>query len=82
MISCRWLSNFWRYPPTFFEMPFNRNSRKKQWLSSYPRHAWLNPEPEDRWEWAPSIRVTRELVEERMYPLTLEGLDRAMKALS
>jgi uncharacterized protein with von Willebrand factor type A (vWA) domain len=51
-------------------------------LASYPRHAWLNPEPEDRWDWTPSVKITRELVENRMYPLTLAGLDRAMKALS
>jgi uncharacterized protein len=51
-------------------------------LSTFPRHAWLNPEPEDRWEWTPSVKITRELMEERMYPLTLEGLDRAMRALS
>jgi len=50
-------------------------------LASYPRHAWLNPEPTDRWEFTPSIRITRELVEERMFPLTLEGLDRAMRSL-
>ena len=51
-------------------------------LASYPHHAWLNPEPEERWEWTPSVKITRELVEERMFPLTLEGLDRAMKALN
>ena len=51
-------------------------------LGSYPRHAWLNPEPEERWEWVPSVKIARELVEDRMFPLTLEGLDRAMKALS
>jgi len=51
-------------------------------LASYPHHAWLNPEPEERWEWTPSVKITRELVEDRMFPLTLEGLDRAMKALS
>jgi uncharacterized protein with von Willebrand factor type A (vWA) domain len=51
-------------------------------LASYPRHAWLNPEPEDRWDWTPSVKITRELLEQRMYPLTLAGLDRAMKALS
>src|SRR5262245_11327279 len=50
-------------------------------LASYPRHAWLNPEPADRWEFTPSIRITRELVEERMFPLTLAGLDRAMRSL-
>jgi len=51
-------------------------------LASFPRHAWLNPEPEDRWDLTPSIRITRELVENRMYALTLDGLDRAMRALS
>ena len=51
-------------------------------LASYPHHAWLNPEPEERGEWTPSVKITRELVEDRMFPLTLEGLDRAMKALS
>ncbi|HEX9706242.1 MAG TPA: VWA domain-containing protein, partial [Steroidobacteraceae bacterium] len=43
----------------------------KRLLASYPRHAWLNPEPQDRWEFTPSIRITRELFEDRMYPLTL-----------
>ena len=51
-------------------------------LASYPRHAWLNPEPEERWDWTPSIKVTRELVDERMYALTIKGLDQAMRALS
>ena len=53
----------------------------KRLLAAYPRHAWLNPEPQDRWEFTPSIRIARELVEERMFPLTLEGLDRAMRSL-
>jgi len=50
--------------------------------AAWPRHVWLNPEPEDRWEYAPSIKLTRELVENRMFPLTLQGIDAAMKALS
>ena len=53
----------------------------KRLLASYPRHVWLNPEPQDRWEFTPSIRITRELFEERMFPLTLAGLDRAMRVL-
>ncbi len=53
----------------------------KRLLASFPRHAWLNPESTDRWEFTPSIRITRELVEDRMYPLTLAGLDRAMRSL-
>jgi uncharacterized protein with von Willebrand factor type A (vWA) domain len=47
----------------------------------FPRLVWLNPEPEDRWQWTPSIGITRELVAGRMFPLTLDGLDRAMREL-
>jgi uncharacterized protein with von Willebrand factor type A (vWA) domain len=47
----------------------------------FPRLVWLNPEPEDRWKWTPSTAITRELVGQRMFPLTLEGLDRAMREL-
>jgi len=50
-------------------------------LSNYPHHVWLNPEPRDRWDWTPSVKITRELFEDRMFPLTLDGLDRAMKSL-
>jgi uncharacterized protein with von Willebrand factor type A (vWA) domain len=50
--------------------------------NAYPRHAWLNPEPEERWGYVPSIALARELLEERMYPLTLAGIDRAMRALN
>lgn len=48
---------------------------------TWPHHVWLNPEPEQRWEYTPSVRVTRELLENRMFPLTLAGLDQAIKAL-
>jgi uncharacterized protein with von Willebrand factor type A (vWA) domain len=49
---------------------------------AYPKHVWLNPEPEDRWQYTPSVKITRELVDDRMFPLTLEGIDRAMRALN
>ena len=42
---------------------------------------WLNPEPEDRWKWTPSVGITRELVGGRMFPLTLDGLDAPMREL-
>ncbi|MFT7126770.1 MAG: hypothetical protein ACI9HX_000447 [Pseudoalteromonas tetraodonis] len=42
---------------------------------------WLNPQPEDWWGHTPSIQLTKELVDNRMYPLTVQGLDRAMTAL-
>jgi uncharacterized protein with von Willebrand factor type A (vWA) domain len=49
--------------------------------SHFPRLVWLNPEAEDRWKWTASIGITRQLVSERMYPLTLDGIDRAMGEL-
>jgi uncharacterized protein with von Willebrand factor type A (vWA) domain len=48
---------------------------------TWPHHVWLNPEPQQRWEYTPSVQITRELVEERMFPLTLGGLEQAIKAL-
>ena len=48
---------------------------------TWPHHVWLNPEPMQRWEYTPSVQVTRELIEDRMFPLTLAGLDQAIKAL-
>jgi len=48
---------------------------------TWPHHVWLNPEPEQRWEYTPSVRLTRQLLEDRMFPLTLAGLDQAIKTL-
>ena len=42
---------------------------------------WLNPEDPQRWEYTPSVRVTRELVDDRMFPVTIQGLDGAIAAL-
>jgi hypothetical protein len=53
----------------------------QRFTAHFPRLVWLNPEPEDRWEWTPSIAITRELVAGRMFPLTLSGLERAMREL-
>jgi uncharacterized protein with von Willebrand factor type A (vWA) domain len=47
----------------------------------YPHAVWLNPVPEDNWDWTPSIKMMRDLMDGRMYGLTLEGLDRAMREL-
>jgi uncharacterized protein len=51
-------------------------------LATYPKAIWLNPEPEQRWPHTPSIRILSELMEERMFPLTLGGLERGMRELS
>jgi uncharacterized protein with von Willebrand factor type A (vWA) domain len=51
-------------------------------LDTYPKAIWLNPEPQQRWEYTPSIRMMSELMEERMFPLTVRGLEDAMRELS
>jgi uncharacterized protein with von Willebrand factor type A (vWA) domain len=47
----------------------------------YESAIWLNPTPERHWEYTPSIGVMRQLMNDRMYPLTLQGLDKAMREL-
>jgi uncharacterized protein with von Willebrand factor type A (vWA) domain len=49
--------------------------------ATYPRLVWLNPEKQDGWEYTASVRITRELVGERMFPVTVQGLDSAITAL-
>jgi hypothetical protein len=50
--------------------------------ATYPSAVWLNPMPEQHWGYSHSTRLIRELIHDRMYPLTLEGLDEAMRTLS
>jgi uncharacterized protein with von Willebrand factor type A (vWA) domain len=50
-------------------------------FAAYPRAVWLNPVPEQYWGGTQSIGMIRRLAQDRMYPLTLDGLDRAMRAL-
>jgi uncharacterized protein with von Willebrand factor type A (vWA) domain len=47
----------------------------------YTSCVWLNPVPESEWSGTRSIRMLHQLMGGRMYPLTLEGLDRAMREL-
>ena len=49
---------------------------------AYPKFAWINPQPQAGWRHTASIAVIRELMEGRMYPLTLAGLDDAIDALT
>jgi len=48
---------------------------------TYPACVWLNPVAEKDWEYTQSIRIMRQLMGGRMYPLTLDGLDKAMREL-
>jgi uncharacterized protein with von Willebrand factor type A (vWA) domain len=49
--------------------------------AAFPRLAWLNPVSEAHWGYTHSIGLIGKIIGERMYPLTLEGLDKAMRAL-
>jgi uncharacterized protein with von Willebrand factor type A (vWA) domain len=51
-------------------------------MGVYPKSVWLNPVPEGYWDTTPSIQVIKQLFGHRMFPMTLDGLDRAMKDLS
>jgi uncharacterized protein len=54
----------------------------KRLTRAYPKFAWINPQRQSRWRHTASVEITRDLVEGRMYPLTLSGLDDAIDALS
>ena len=54
----------------------------KRVTDTYPATVWLNPVPEKQWGYSQSTRMIRELMKDRMYPLTIDGLDDAMRELS
>ncbi len=51
-------------------------------LDTWPRAVWLNPEPERLWTYRHSIELIRTVFNNRMFPLTLDGLERAMRELN
>jgi uncharacterized protein with von Willebrand factor type A (vWA) domain len=51
-------------------------------LTVYAKSVWLNPTPEEWWDYTRSIAMIRQIFGDRMFPLTLDGLDRAMRCLS
>jgi uncharacterized protein with von Willebrand factor type A (vWA) domain len=51
-------------------------------METYNKVVWLNPTPEHLWGYTQTIGMTRELVENHMYPLTLEGLDKGIRYLT
>ncbi|VVE08848.1 von Willebrand factor A [Pandoraea morbifera] len=54
----------------------------RRFIDRFPHHAWLNPEPEAIWQYRQSISVIRQLFANRMYPITIAGLESAMRVLS
>ena len=65
---------------------YNNPEPGATWLrrlgDAYPSLAWLNPEPERSWDYRQSIGLVRKILGERMFPLSLDGLTRAITHLS
>jgi uncharacterized protein with von Willebrand factor type A (vWA) domain len=65
---------------------YNNEEAGAEWLArlvnTFPSFAWLNPEPEGLWAYRQSVSVIREIMHQRMFPLTIDGLERAMRVLS
>ena len=51
-------------------------------LDQYKHSIWLNPVPERHWEYTPSLQMLQQIMSNRMFPLTLDGLDRGMRELN
>jgi uncharacterized protein len=65
---------------------YNNEEAGAEWLQrlthAFPKFAWINPEPQGVWQYRQSISVIQQLMGQRMYPLTLKGLEETMRLLS
>ncbi len=65
---------------------YNNEEAGAEWLqrltNAFPKFVWINPEPQGVWQYRQSISVIGQLMNQRMYPLTIKGLEDAMRLLS
>jgi len=65
---------------------YNNEEASAEWLqrltNAFPKFVWINPEPQGVWQYRQSISVIGQLMNQRMYPLTIKGLEEAMRLLS
>jgi hypothetical protein len=65
---------------------YNNDEAGAVWLQrftqTFPKFIWLNPEPTSLWPYRQSIDIIRKIMGDRMFPVTLDGLERGMRALS
>ncbi|MFM1906425.1 MAG: hypothetical protein RLZZ591_102 [Pseudomonadota bacterium] len=65
---------------------YNNEEAGAEWLQrlmdAFPHFVWINPEPQGVWQYRQSIGLIQQIVQQRMVPLTLQGLDQAMRLLS
>ncbi|MDK1025310.1 MAG: hypothetical protein QGD92_13910 [Gammaproteobacteria bacterium] len=51
-------------------------------MDTYEKLIWINPTPQDTWEYSTSVALTKKLVDDQMYPLTIRGIEEGMNFLS
>jgi len=65
---------------------YNNDEAGAAWLArcchAFPKFVWLNPEPEGVWQYRQSISLIKQIMNNRMFPLTIDGLERGMRLLS
>ena len=65
---------------------YNNEEAGAEWLQrlthAFPKYAWINPEPQGVWQYRQSISIIQQLMQQRMFPLSLSGLEGAMRLLS
>jgi hypothetical protein len=65
---------------------YNNEESGAEWMqrltNAFPKFAWINPEPQGIWQYRQSISVMQQLLSQRMYPLTIKGLEEAMRLIS
>ncbi len=65
---------------------YNNEEAGAEWVQrlthAFPKYAWINPEPQGVWHYRQSIAIVQQLMQQRMFPLTVAGLEAAMRLLS
>ncbi len=65
---------------------YNNEEPGAEWLqrltNAFPKYAWINPEPQGVWQYRQSIAIIQQMMQQRMFPLTVAGLEGAMRLLS
>ena len=51
-------------------------------LDTFDKVIWINPTPQDTWEYSTSVGLTKKLVDDQMFPLTIRGIEEGMNYLS
>ena len=65
---------------------YNNEEAGAEWVQrlthAFPHHVWINPEPVGVWQYRQSIGIMQQLIGNRMFPMSLQGLESAMRLLS